>query len=118
MVDIRLNNVSQLAGFTKRDDLRYFLKEICRADYVHLPILAPNADIMDAYKKKRIGQDEFEKQFVRLMRERGVEKQVERALFDLPAVLLCSEPDPKQCHRRLVAEYLNSKWTGVNIIHL
>ncbi len=118
VVDIRLNNVSQLAGFTKRDDLKYFLKEICGADYVHLPILAPNADIMDAYKKKRIGQDEFEKQFVRLMRERGVEKQVERALFDLPSVLLCSEPDPKQCHRRLVAEYLNSKWTGVNIIHL
>ncbi|HOW54567.1 MAG TPA: DUF488 domain-containing protein [Syntrophorhabdaceae bacterium] len=118
IVDIRLNNISQLTGFTKRDDLRYFLKEICKADYVHLPILAPDTDIMDAYKKKRIGWDEYEKRFMRLLRERRVEKQVERAVFDLPSALLCSEPGPEHCHRRLAAEYLSSKWGGVNIIHL
>ena len=42
VIDIRLNNMSQLAGFTKRDDLRYFLRTICNIDYIHLPELAPN----------------------------------------------------------------------------
>jgi uncharacterized protein (DUF488 family) len=118
LIDVRLNNTSQLAGFAKRDDLRYFLREICNADYHHEPILAPTEEILDAYKKKRIAWEEYETRYVGLLTERVAETVVERRLFNVPAVLLCSEPTPEHCHRRLAAEYLASKWGGIEIVHL
>ena len=118
LIDIRLNNVSQLAGFTKKQDLPYLLKEIANVDYVHEPLLAPKQEIIDALKKHKGSWDDFEKGFLPLMKERKVEKALDKKMFKVPVVLLCSEPEPEHCHRRLVAEYLRSKWKDVEIIHL
>jgi len=117
LVDVRLNNVSQLAGFTKRDDLRYFTKVICNIDYVHLPDLAPTQDILDAYKKHKGDWGLYERQFLELMTMRRIEDKVSREMLD-GACLLCSEDKPHHCHRRLVAEYLKEKWGDVEIVHI
>ncbi|MBC8874278.1 MAG: DUF488 domain-containing protein [Planctomycetes bacterium] len=118
LVDVRLNNVSQLAGFAKRDDLRYFLSEICGAEYVHEPRLAPSQEILDAFKKQKGSWDDFERGFLDVMAERRIETVIEPGLFDVPTVLLCSEPTADHCHRRLILEYLDSKWGNVRAIHL
>jgi uncharacterized protein (DUF488 family) len=118
LIDVRLNNTSQLAGFAKRDDLQFFLREICHADYRHEPALAPTEEILDAYKKKRIAWEEYETRYVDLLIERAAETAVDRRLFDVAAVLLCSEPTAEHCHRRLAAEYLAGKWGDVNVVHL
>ncbi len=117
VVDVRLNNVSQLAGFAKRDDLAYFLRRICGMDYVRLPILAPTKDILDAYRRKRGSWEEYEERFVELMRRRRIEREVEPELLD-GACLLCNENRPRRCHRRLVAEYPRERWDDVEIEHL
>lgn len=118
LVDVRLNNVSQLAGFTKRDDLRYFTKAICGIEYVHLPQLAPTAGILDPYKKAKNGDwNLYEQQFLDLMRERKIEETTTRDILD-GGCLLCSEEKPHHCHRRLVAEYLKEKWRDVDIEHI
>lgn len=117
MIDVRLNNVSQLAGFAKRDDLRYFLKALCEIDYVHLPELAPSQEILDAYKKEKGQWQDYEKLFLELMKNRRIEDKIPREALD-GACLLCSEDKPLHCHRRLVAEYLRSKWGELEIVHL
>ena len=117
LIDIRLNNVSQLAGFTKRDDLWFFLKSICRIDYVHLPDLAPTKKILDDYKKNGGDWGVYEKKFVDLMTQRQVEKKIPQHLID-NGCLLCSEATPEHCHRRLVAEYLRDRWGDLEIKHL
>lgn len=117
LVDVRLNNVSQLAGFAKKDDLRYFLEVICGIDYLHLPLLASTQQMIDSYKKKRGDWQLYEKQFLELMRERQIEREVSRKVLG-NACLLCSEDKPEHCHRRLVAEYLRNKWSDVEIVHL
>jgi uncharacterized protein (DUF488 family) len=118
LIDVRLNNVSQLAGFTKREDLQFFLKEICGADYQHEPLLAPTPEILDDYKKKKGAWSEYEKKFLALMAERRIEERIDRSLFSIPTVLLCSEPTAERCHRRLVLEYLRDKWGDVELINL
>jgi uncharacterized protein (DUF488 family) len=118
LIDVRLNNVSQLAGFTKKDDLRYFTRAICNIDYVHLPELAPTAEILDPYKKAKNGDWQlYEHQFLDLMRSRHIESTVAREMLD-GGCLLCSEEKPHQCHRRLVAEYLKEHWPDVEIEHI
>jgi len=116
-VDIRLNNTSQLAGFAKRDDLRYFAMAICHIDYVHLPELAPTQDILEAYKKHKGNWGLYERQFLDLIARRKIEEKVKREMLD-GGCLLCSEDKPNRCHRRLVAEYLKEKWGDVEIRHL
>jgi uncharacterized protein (DUF488 family) len=118
LVDVRLNNVSQLAGFAKRDDLRFFLAEICGAEYVHEPRLAPSQEILDAYKKHKGSWEDFERGFRQLLAERQIETAIDPALFEVPSVLLCSEHTADRCHRRLVLEYLNDHWGNVRAIHL
>jgi uncharacterized protein (DUF488 family) len=117
VVDTRLNNVSQLAGFTKRDDLKFFLREVVGIEYVHMPILAPTKDILDAYKKNGGDWPSYERNFVELVRSRKIESSVSRELLS-GACLLCSEPTPHHCHRRLVAEYLGDSWGDIEIRHL
>ncbi len=117
VVDVRLNNGSQLAGFAKRDDLAWFLDEICGIEYVHLPSLAPTADILGDYRKKRIGWGTCEDRFLELMRERRIEETIPKKVLN-GGCLLCSEDQPHHCHRRLVAEYLNAHWGDVEIEHL
>lgn len=106
LIDVRLNNVSQLAGFAKRDDLRFFLKELCGADYVHSPELAPTKDILNSYKKGDMSWEVYEDKFLNLMGQRNIERSIKPALLD-HGCLLCSEHEPHLCHRRLVVEYLN-----------
>lgn len=116
LVDVRLNNVSQLAGFAKKDDLRYFTKEICHIDYQHMPQLAPTQDMLDEYKKAGGDWSAYEKKFLDLMASRHIEN-IDRSSID-GGCLLCSEDKPHHCHRRLVAEYLKRKWQNVDIEHL
>ncbi|MGO9197464.1 MAG: DUF488 family protein [Acidimicrobiales bacterium] len=118
LIDVRLNNVSQLAGFTKREDLRYFLKVIDGIEYDHELLLAPTQPMLDDYKKHRIPWSEYERAFLGLMAERRIEERLSRSLFDGRAVLLCSERTPERCHRRLVAEYLQGHWGNISIEHL
>lgn len=118
LLDVRLNNQSQLAGFTKGKDLKYFLRAICGCDYQHDIIYAPTKDILQAYKKKEISWEEYEARYNKLITKRNLAddfqkkcKQYERVL------LLCSEPTPECCHRRLLAEYLSKK-LECDIIHI
>jgi uncharacterized protein (DUF488 family) len=117
VIDTRLNNVSQLAGFAKRADLDYFLHTIGGIEYVHRPDLAPTKDILDAFKKQKGAWETYEHRFLDLMRDRHIETAVTPNLMD-GACLLCSEAKPHHCHRRLVAEYLQGHWGNVSITHL
>ena len=117
VVDVRLNNWSQLSGFAKQEDLAWFLREICGIEYVHVPSLAPTQELLSDYRKKRIDWDGYEVRFLDLMHERKVEEIISPEILDT-GCLLCSEHLPHRCHRRLVAEYLNDHWGGVQIKHL
>jgi uncharacterized protein (DUF488 family) len=117
MIDVRLRNVSQLAGFAKRDDLAYFLRELCGVDYLHAPLLAPTDELLDAYKTGHRSWDVYQRQFLDLLASRAVEDELPRDLFD-GGCLLCSEAEPHRCHRRLVAEYLDDRWGDLSIVHL
>lgn len=118
LVDVRLRNRSQLAGFAKRDDLRYFLGEIVGSKYQHNEKLAPTKELLDEWRDDSISWNEYEERFKHLMREREVAEQLERESFWENTVLLCSEHEPEYCHRRLIIEYLDEKWGNVEAIHL
>jgi uncharacterized protein (DUF488 family) len=117
VIDTRLNNISQLAGFTKRVDLEYFLKKIGNIEYVHILDLAPTQDILDAYKKNKGDWETYQQKFLQLISDRQIENKVSLELLD-GGCLLCSEAKPHYCHRRLVAEYLSDKWGNISICHL
>ena len=117
VVDVRLKNVSQLAGFAKRDDLKFFLRRVCGIDYVHLPALAPTQDMLAGYRKGQLDWDSYESRFLDLMRARRIEDTIPREIVD-GGCLLCSEDKPHRCHRRLVAQYLDDRWGGIEIRHL
>ena len=117
VVDVRLNKVSQLAGFSKRDDLKYFLKQILGIDYVEAPLLAPTQPMLDAYKKSKGHWEDYERQFLGLMEERRIEEKIDPAMI-AGGCLLCSEDKPHQCHRRLVVEYLQKRWGNLAIKHI
>ena len=118
LLDVRLNNSSQLAGFAKKEDLPFFLAEICHIEYQHEPLLAPTQDMLDADKKQKGSWQDYEQHFLALMRDRKVEESINPKLFEIPTVLLCSEVTAEHCHRRLVLEYLQEKWGNLEIIHL
>lgn len=117
VVDVRLNNVSQLAGFAKREDLAYFLEKIGGISYTHLPLLAPTQSMLDEYKKNGGDWETYESRFIDLMEQRKIEREVPRDLLE-DGCLLCSEDKPHQCHRRVVAEYLKRHWGEIEISHL
>lgn len=117
VVDTRLYNTSQLSGFAKQDDLRYFLEKLVSIEYRHEPLLAPTAEILDNYKKKAISWEQYEEAYVALMHSRQIESRLSRE--DLSgSCLLCSEEDPHHCHRRLAAEYLCDRWGNIQIDHI
>jgi uncharacterized protein (DUF488 family) len=118
LLDVRLNNTSQLAAFAKQADLAYFLEEICGAVYEHEPQLAPTQEMLDAYKKKKGDWDEYTREYLALIRSRKVESVLSPDSFRKKTVLLCSEPTAEHCHRRLALEYLQQHWEGVEIHHL
>lgn len=118
LVDVRLNNQSQLAGFTRKNDLPFFLQELCDAEYMHIPMLAPTKEILNAYKKSKGSWKDYEESFLALLASRKVEEQLDHNIFTVPTVLLCSEPTAEHCHRRLVLEYLGNHWDGLTIHHI
>ena len=117
VIDVRLNNVSQLAAFTKKNDLRYFLEKILGCEYQHRPDWAPTKLILDSYKSKQTTWDDYVRDFGRLMVERDIGRDVSAASLD-GACLLCSEPTPEQCHRRLIAERLQNLYSVLRVVHL
>ncbi|NQW28848.1 MAG: DUF488 domain-containing protein [Flammeovirgaceae bacterium] len=117
VVDVRLNNTGQLAGFSKQADLAYFLRELCQIEYIHVPELAPTKDILDVYKKHGGAWSVYEAEFLNLMERRRIDQCVAKDIVD-QGCLLCSENKPHHCHRRLVVEYLQNKWGDINTTHL
>ena len=117
VVDIRRRNTSGLAGFSKKDDLAWFLRELCDMDYIHLPRLAPTDKLLDAYRKREITWDEYVPIFTRQIERRLIHAAIPRDII-ADSCLLCSEPTAERCHRRLVAEHLQRHWGDVEIVHL
>jgi uncharacterized protein (DUF488 family) len=117
VIDVRLNNISQLSGFSKSADLEFFLREILGIGYVHEPMLAPTQDILDAFKKNKGDWSVYEPAFLDLMKRREIEKRLDPDVIQ-DGCLLCSEAQPHHCHRRLVAEYLREFWGDFSIAHL
>lgn len=118
LIDVRLNNQSQLAGFTKGRDLVFFLKEICNCEYSHEIQFAPTKDILDRYKKGQINWENYENQYIELISKRNVVDIFKTKYLKYDKVLLlCSEPTPECCHRRLLAEFL-SKELENKIVHI
>lgn len=118
LVDIRLNPTGQLSGFAKQADLAYFLRELCRTEYVHESLLAPTKELLDGYRARRHSWQDYEDIFTKLMVERRVADVLDHQLFDRRVALLCSEATADRCHRRLVAEHLARCWSDVSIVHL
>lgn len=117
VVDVRLNNTSQLSGFAKRGDLRWFLKKIGGIAYTHVPELAPTKEIMDEFKKNGGRWAVYEKNYTALISNRNVENLLSKKIMDGDC-LLCSEEKPDKCHRRLAVEYLRRNWKDVEIVHI
>lgn len=118
LVDTRLNNTGQLAGFSKKEDLKYFAKTILDIDYIHWEESAPEQAMLDAYKRKNLKWDEYAREYESLLQKRKIESQVDLVLGASPC-LLCSEAKPHQCHRRLLADYINrSKGGRLVVRHL
>ncbi|MBA3327500.1 MAG: DUF488 domain-containing protein [Solirubrobacterales bacterium] len=118
LLDVRLNNSSQLAGFAKAKDLPYFLRELVGATYEHEPKLAPSQAMLDEYKKSKGDWSAYEVQFLDLLKSRKIESVLSTADFERRTALLCSEATADQCHRRLVCEYLARYWPSVRANHL
>ncbi len=120
LLDIRLNNRSQLAGFTKAADLEFFLRRICGISYHHFPQLAPSQELLEAYRKKEIDWDGYLVRFAALMRERKADAFLRRELKRVagPVCLLCSESDAARCHRGLIAARVAELFPKTEIIHL
>lgn len=122
VVDVRLNNVSQLAGYTKRKDLQFFLTEFLEIEYIHDLSLAPTKEILDGYKKGRITWDEYQDRYIETLEMRNIKENLDKNYnknFD-GICLLCSEPTPEYCHRRLAAEYLKKLYPelSIEVVHI
>jgi len=118
VIDVRLHNTSQLAGFAKASDLPYLLKKIGNIQFVHQPLLAPTDAMLKAYKNQKGDWSVYESRFLSLMADRKIEDRFKAEMFE-GACLLCSEATPHHCHRRLVCDYLNQKWGGtLTVKHL
>jgi uncharacterized protein (DUF488 family) len=117
VIDLRLYNTSQLAGFTKRQDIEYFLQTIVGASYIHLPIMAPTKQLLNDYKKGLISWQQYETRFKGVITQRQIEKHLVPQDMDM-SCFLCSEAKADNCHRGLVAEYLAKHWQNVSIRHL
>lgn len=118
LLDVRLNNSSQLAGFAKARDLAYFVRELLGASYEHDPQLAPTQEMLDEYKKRKGDWDAYEREFMNLLATREIERTHSPSQFEVPTALLCSEATAEHCHRRLVCEYLAERWPDVRAVHL
>jgi len=120
VVDIRLGNTSQLAGFTKKDDLAYFLDEICGCDYEHRPDLAPTKDLIDGYKSKTVTREEFGRRYCEIIRDRdsGVLGFADKYRGYERICLLCSGADITSCHQQLLSSMLAEQVPSIAIVNV
>lgn len=114
LVDIRLNNKSQLAGFTKMKDLKYFLKEIAGIDYYHFDYLAPTKELREMVKY----WNRYTTEYFKLLDKRKVLDKLDPDFFQKSTVFLCSEPLASDCHRGILTSYLQDNWSDVEVVHL
>jgi len=117
LVDIRINNSSQLAGFAKGADLQYFARAIGNMDYVYMEDFAPTKELLSDYQNKRMDWDEYQKIYHSLLKERNIAKKYDVKDFD-GSCFLCSENIPDHCHRRLLVEFFKAQNKNVEIVHL
>lgn len=117
LIDVRLNNKSQLAGFTKGSDLEYFLKVIANVEYFHFIKAAPEKELLKKWQNKEINWGEYEKNYLRTLAERKIINYFDSTRFEY-SCLLCSEPTTEYCHRRLLAEYFQKYIPEIEIVHL
>lgn len=118
LVDVRISNNSQLAGFAKGKDLEFFVKEICNIPYQHITDFAPTKELLDKWHKKEMTWDDYENNYTALLDERDILSKHGTKPFD-GACFLCSEEKPEICHRRLLAEYMKKHSTeDIQIVHL
>jgi uncharacterized protein (DUF488 family) len=117
IIDVRLHSLSQLAGFAKKEDIAYFAQALGGIDYAHALELAPTPDMLERYSAGLVDWQAYEREFLELMAQRRIEEAFTRQTL-ADNCLLCSEADPHQCHRRLVAEYLARQWGAVEVVHL
>ncbi len=117
VVDIRLNTTSQLAGFTKKGDLEYFLKELCDIGYYPFQFLAPTKEMRNRYIKSK-DWDVYVNEYIELLKIRKVLDKLDKSFFKKKTCFLCSEPTADHCHRRLLVEYLKEHWDDVEAVHL
>lgn len=118
LLDVRLNNSSQLAGFAKAKDLPYFLGKLVEVSYEHQPLLAPTQELLDEYKKRKGDWTSYERDFLALMDRRRIHEVLSPADYEHRTALLCSEATAEHCHRRLVVEFLAQRWSDVKALHL
>ena len=119
VLDVRLHNTSNLAGYGKAAHLPYFLRELCGAEYEHEPLLAPTPELFDGLKKSRtLSWEEYERGIRDLMGERRIEERLDPGSFAVRTALLCACADAERCHRRIVLEHLDAAWGGLGVTHL
>jgi uncharacterized protein (DUF488 family) len=117
IIDTRINNSSQLSGFAKGSDLKFFAKEIGDIDYFHELDFAPTKELLAKYRKKEISWNDYTIEYLNLLDIRKVSQNVNIEELHNNC-LLCSEQSPEKCHRRSLAEYLKAKYPQVSIHHL
>lgn len=117
LVDVRLNNKSQLAGFTKVRDFPYFLTKLCSSDYRHEEIFAPTKNLLNGYKNEDISWKQYEKIYNSLLDKREILENINIKEFE-NSCFLCSEFSAENCHRRLAVEYLKKYFSNIEIVHL
>jgi len=117
IVDIRLNNTSQLAGFTKKDDLQYFLRELCGVDYYHFKFLAPTKEMREQYAKSK-NWGIYAREYIKLLQSRNILDKLDKSFFGRETCFLCSEASAEHCHRRLLTQYLKEHWEDVEVVHI
>ena len=119
VLDVRLYNSYQLAGFSKYPDIKYFLKKIANIEYLSDSMFAPSEELLTAYREKRINWDDYTERFTQIMELRGIIDYIENKYGDLNGYcLLCSEDKPDKCHRRLLAEMICEHFGGYELKHL
>jgi len=119
VLDIRLHNTSNLAGFGRRSDLPFLLRELCGADYAHEPLLAPSPELFDGLKKTReLSWEDYERGMRALLAERRIDDILDSGEFAVPTALICACADAEHCHRRLVLEHLGAAWGPLEITNL
>jgi uncharacterized protein (DUF488 family) len=121
VIDVRQNRTGQLSAFAKHPDLEFFLRQIGNIGYRHEPLLAPSPELRKSYQEDKDWAT-YEASFLKLLKQRGVPKNLDTSSWPANVALLCTEPGPEKCHRRLVAEVLAKRWgaTGddVEVRHL